>query len=222
MIPSDMTFQRRIIAFAHSTENPQAFCDALLPQSWVVEAGCEPPSCHDPALLLGREADPASGMALSVSSTAALSRGLGPDLTDRLADLGAPLGPLAGLALHELIVNAALHGNLRVSSGAASTWPDIADRQAAIEAALANPAYARLCVSVALGWGGGAVRAVIADEGAGYDAEAVICPRRAAGRGLRIARMAGRVTVARGGRQTTLVMDRQPAAGRPGAGGMVP
>ena len=82
----------------------------------MIEAGHQPPPSHDPERLpLGEGL--IGGLALSLSSATLIGLSLGPALVDRLSALGLRLGPMAGLALHELIVNAVIHGNLRVQAG---------------------------------------------------------------------------------------------------------
>src|SRR4051812_46255819 len=189
--------------------DPVAFCGTLLPWCWMIEDGCQPPPSHDPARLpLGD--DLRIGVALSLSSATAIGLSLGPALVDRLAVLGPSLGPLAGLALHELIVNAIIHGNLHVESACSTQWQDIADHQAAIAASLADPLLAGGAITIALGWRPDEVVALIADEGAGYHITAERASSRGSGRGLRLARLVGRVDVLCGGRQTIITMGCSP------------
>ena len=110
------------------------------------------------------------------------------------------------MALHELIVNAIVHGNLAVASGRACQWQDIAGRQALIAASLADRSRADRVVTIAVGWRPNKVVAVVADEGAGYDTAANRMPTLAAGRGLQLARLAGRLNVRAGGRQTVITI----------------
>ena len=174
----------------------------------MIEAGSHPPTSHRPGRLLGGHRD-RCGVATSLRTATLLRLDLGPALVDWLAAAGYAVGPLAGLALHEILVNAAVHGNLGVQSGPSTAWSDLTARQGLIEAALEDPLRAERLVTVALGWDAGQVAAVVADEGAGYRAEAgSLAPpdrRRAAGNGLRTAHAASRVTGARNGRRTRLV-----------------
>ncbi len=148
-------------------------------------------------------------LALSLSSATLIGLSLGPALVDRLSALGLYLEPMAGLALHELIVNAVVHGNLRVAAGRSGDWADLAKRQASLADALADPLRNRLMVTVAAGWRAGEVVVVIADEGEGYDLSAPRVVKPGSGRGLRLARMVGRVDVKSGGSQTMITIATQ-------------
>jgi hypothetical protein len=173
----------------------------------MIEARHLPPPDHHPAWFpLGD--GPGDGLALSLSSATLIGLSLGPALVDRLTELGTALRPLAGLALHELIVNAVIHGNLQVESGRSGRWADLADRQAAVAASLADPSRAARMVTVAVRWRATEAVAVVADEGDGYDSTAAPPANRGSGRGLRFARMVGRVDVRRGGRQTAITFER--------------
>src|ERR1700722_14350513 len=113
-----------------------ALCERLTPGYWMIEAGLQPPATHDPKRLpLGDGL--IGGLAVSLGNATLLSLSLGPALVDRLTALGPSLGPLAGLALHELIVNAVIHGNLQVESGGSGEWEDLTKRQAALAKARA-------------------------------------------------------------------------------------
>jgi len=204
-----MNFIRETLAWDASNRDPAALCGRLVPGRWAIEAGYEPPPWHDPARLLsGRGA--LEAIALSLGSATALGLDLGPVLAGHLAELGVPPGPLAGVALHELIVNAAIHGNLDVGSGRSAQWWELAERQSAIIRALADPVCAARVVTVAIGWHATDITAVIADEGDGYDTAAFPAANRGSGRGLSLARLAGHVDVGCGGRQTTITLARLP------------
>jgi hypothetical protein len=201
-----MVFTRNILLCDAMNPDPIALCAHLIPGGWMIEADSYPPASHDPARLpLGDSV--ASAFAFSLTSATAIRLGLGPALVDRLASLGPCVGPLAALALHELIVNAVIHGNLQVASGRSGQWQDIDKRQTLIAQSLADPQRAARVVTVAVGWGSGQVVAVIADEGSGYDTTAASLPRLGAGRGLRLARMVGHVDVLCGGSQTAITID---------------
>ena len=133
-----MNFSRDTLPQDALTSEPAALCARLNPGQWLIEAQAAPPTAHDPALLpLG---DGLMGaVALSLSSGTAIGLSLGPALAERVMALGPSPGPLAGLALHELIVNAVVHGNLHVKSGRSGGWSDITDRQARIAESLADP-----------------------------------------------------------------------------------
>lgn len=200
-------------------------CDAgwesrLRPGRWSVEAGLCPPGFHKPEILLaapeGADAG-GSGLALSLSSGGVLKINAAQALLGHAAAAGCHVGPRVMLALHELMLNAAIHGNLGVSSGPSACWPDLSARNGMIKAALADPTAAARAVTVALFWTRTTMRLAIADEGEGYPAEAIPPPprpgkHRAAGNGLRIARAAGEVSVTVGGRCTTLVVCRMSMA----------
>jgi hypothetical protein len=204
-----MKFIRETLQCDTSNPDPAALCAQLAPGWWAIEAEYNPPPGHDPAQLpLGKSLTGA--IALSLSSVTAFGLSLGSALVDRLIALGTAPGPLAGLALHELLVNAVIHGNLRVASGRSSQWQDIAERQALITASLAHRSRADRVVTIAVGWRPDSLVAVVADEGDGYDTAATLAPGLAAGRGLRLARMAGQVDVRCGGRQTVITLKCAP------------
>ncbi len=175
-------------------------------------------------------------MAISLQSESVLDCDLGRLLVERLGAVGCAVGPLAAVALHEVLLNAVIHGNLEVSSGAALTWDDLARRQERISAALGDPARAARVVSVAVGWDVASVRVVVTDQGEGYRAAAgrpvPDGSRRGAGRGLAVARAAGRLQVLRGGSRARLTLARltverqtpadPPATPAPGATAPVP
>jgi anti-sigma regulatory factor (Ser/Thr protein kinase) len=157
------------------------------------------------------------GMAASLRTQTVLSMDLGTALIDRLEAADCTVGPLAGLALHEMVVNAAIHGNLQINTGRAAGWSDLAAREQLIAAALKDNVSAARLVTVALGWDAERVCAFIIDQGAGYEIPALYGQgpdqvRRAAGRGMIIARAVAHVDVQRGGRCTRLIFARAPAA----------
>jgi hypothetical protein len=191
-------------------------CEGLRPGRWLVEAGCRPPRAHHPALLLGRRRALLGGVAISLRSATLLGIDLGVALAGRLEADVCELGPIVGLALHELLLNAAIHGNLEVASGRAAKWHDLATRSAAIAMALDDPSRAARLVTVAIGWSAEAVATLVADEGKGYtpsppNARTDDSRPRAAGRGLLIAGAAGRLRVLRNGRCARLTIPREPA-----------
>jgi hypothetical protein len=200
-----MNFTRETLAEESLGSDPAALCGRLTPGCWMIEAGHQPPPSHDPERLSLGEGM-IGGLAVSLSSATLISLSLGPALVDRLTMLGPSLGPLAGLALHELIVNAVIHGNLQVESGGSGDWGDLTKRQAALATALADPSRARRMVTIAVYWRASEVMVTIADEGEGYDVTALQTVRRGSGRGLRLARMVGRVDVGSGGRQTVITI----------------
>jgi hypothetical protein len=210
-----MNFTRQTLQWDASFSYPAALCARLAPACWSIEPGIQPPPYHHPSLLpLGDGL--IGGLALSLCSATAIGLSPGPALVDRLTELGASPGPLAGLALHELIANAVIHGNLQVGSGRSELWRDLSDRQHAIAAALADPSRAARVVTIAIGWRSSEMVAVIADEGGGYDPIAVPAATRGSGRGLRLAGTAGRVIVSCGGRTTAIIMQCPAAPERGG------
>ena len=187
------------------------------PGVWAVENGCTPPATHDPARLLGGFAA-VTGMAVSLRTDTMLACQAGTALAEKLDRCGFALGCLAGLALHEIIINAAIHGNLQVASRPAVGWRERQAFISRIEAELANPGRAARAVTVALGWHEAKLCAAIVDEGVGYDvrSSAPAPPGgklEAAGRGIAIARAAACVEVLDGGTCTRLIFDRACAPG---------
>jgi hypothetical protein len=188
-----------------SIDDPSMVCDQLAVGTWVVEAGYTPVPAHHPdCLSLWQEL--ASGAALSVSSGTALRLALGPALMNWLARTHHVADPIAGLALHELIVNAALHGNLGVTSDQINLWRDLATRQAAFAASLEDIGRQARMVTVAFGWSDDRLVAIISDEGSGYQTDSSHNSGRGSGRGLRIARAVGHLEVLSGGCQTVLTL----------------
>jgi hypothetical protein len=183
------------------------------PGFWAVQGGCVPPPAHRPSRLLAGFAAQ-HGMALSLRTDTLLEGNVGATLSHRLDQFGCALGDLAGLALHEILVNAAVHGNLQVASRPAARWREREAHSSQIEAGLADPELAARVVTVALGWHATLLCACVIDEGAGYtpapDSQPAPSVRKAAGRGLSIARAAARVDVLRGGCCTRLLFDRAP------------
>ncbi len=207
-----MRFKRDTIEFEADLPGLVDLGGRLQPGRWTIEGARgvtpgRPPIAHRPGSLLG-SGSCGSGLAISLRTSTLLRLDIGVAVVAWLGAAGHAVAPLAGVALHEILVNAAVHGNLGVPSGPSASWSDLDIRDAAIAAALEDPHLAGRFVTVALRWGGGEVVAIIADEGAGYRRAMAVparrAPLRAAGNGLRIAREAGRVAVARNGRRTTL------------------
>jgi hypothetical protein len=191
----------------------------LRPGYWLVEAGGAPPPSHRPALMLG-EVSGGIGAAVSVRTRTVLHAELGPTLIHWLGARGCDLGALADVALHEVVLNAAIHGNLEVPSGASGNWADLEARAVLVAAALTDARRAGRVITAAIGWNISVAVVAVADEGRGYEAAVAPAPdkaggRRAAGRGLDIARAVARVEVCDHGRCTRLIFRRD--AGSEGA-----
>jgi hypothetical protein len=185
----------------HAEDSAQ-LCGGLTPGRWLVEPGCTPPEFHEPHPL--PLAGAGSATAISLRSARAIGLNLAPALVARMAALGCRLPELTGIALHELLTNAIVHGNLSVVSGPAAAWGDFIKRQAAIESALENPARAARIVTIMVAWNDDEAVAAITDEGTGYNPDCARGPCGGAGRGLAIARAAGELTIHHGGRQAVL------------------
>ena len=198
-----------------------SLCGLLQPGSWLIETGCVPPPAHRPERLLADwEGEAAS--AISLSTAPLLEGDLGQAIVDWMQTAGCELAPLAGLAVHELLLNAAVHGNLGIGSGPSSNWQDLSDRQAMIASALRDRTRSGRVVTMAVGWNARLAAVLIADQGGGYRGSApgdVAATTRAAGRGLGIARKVGRLEVRDSGRCAALLLDRgcggAPAAAPP-------
>ena len=188
-------------------------CSALRPGTWLVEAGHTPPPAHRPErLIAGRPC--AAAAAISLSTATLLESDLGQAIVVWLRAAGCDLEPHAGLAVHELLLNAAIHGNLEIGSGPSTNWRDLSARQRDIAAALQDMTRSGRVLTMAVGWSAQMVAIFIADQGAGYvDAAETAAAglSRAAGRGLKIARQAGRLEVLDGGRCAAFLLDQAPA-----------
>jgi hypothetical protein len=209
-----MRLCRRTFGATAAERTTEALARLYKPGYWLVEAGCRPPSSHQPARLL-RGLAPKHRMAVSLRTATLLSLHPATVLIDSLNIAGQGQDGMAGLALHEMLVNAAVHGNLHVETGTASTWQDVSTRERMIEDALADPVRSGRVVTLATGWDAREAYALIADEGEGYvpslPAEAPIgSAARAAGRGMLFARAAAKVDVMCGGRCVRLTFARQP------------
>jgi hypothetical protein len=210
-----MRLCRRIFGATAAERTAGALARLYKPGFWIVEAGCEPPPSHRPAGLL-RGMAPQHRMAVSLRTATLLGLLPADAMTEALGIADETMNGIAGLALHEMLVNAAVHGNLQVETGAASTWQDMSVRERMIEHALGDPVRANRVVTVAAGRETNAAYAVIADEGEGYVAQALgeaaaSSARRGAGRGMLFARAAARVDVLRGGRCVRLTFPRGPS-----------
>ncbi len=176
---------------------------------WLVETGGPPPLHHAPAVLLDGF-DATESAAVSVTTAIALKADLAASIAAMLSREGAAIAPLGILALHEIILNAALHGNLGMTSGRLSKWSDLVAREALLADALSRVELAARVVTVAVAWTPGiSACAAVADEGAGYQVDeaehaSVRGNRRAAGRGLMLAHAGAEVEILHGGCCTRL------------------
>ena len=215
-----MEFTRLTAEFGKLASAGEGLCAGLRLQAWSVEAGCLPPLAHRPErLLAGRHCQAAT--AISLSTRTVLWDALGQTLVSWLESAGCTVAPLAGLAVHELLLNAAIHGNLEIDSGPSTNWRDLSAREGMIAVALQDPKRSARVLTVAIGWDARAAAIVIADQGAGYTEpqldSTTAGDRRGAGRGLKIAPLTGRMDVRDGGRCATLLLDRVSAAELPAA-----
>ncbi len=212
-----MQFIRLNAGFGDRSSSGEILCTLLHPGSWLIEEGYVPPPAHRPERLLAEwHCNEAS--AISLSTTTLLKGEFGPAIAAWMQAAGCEIGPLAGLALHELLLNAAIHGNLEVGSGASTSWQELSSRQSMIADALRNASRSERMLTVAIGWNAQLVAVVIADQGAGYQEPApepaAAGVPRAAGRGLGIARQVGRLEVLDGGRCAAFLLN-QAAATKP-------
>ena len=205
--------------FVRATFDPRLTVSTIAPRSgqsrariWSVEAGLCPPRAHSPRVLLA-DGDIDGALVYSVSSSTALRTEFAALFTQNLAAEGCDISAFAQLALHEVIYNSVVHGNLCVSSGPSKVWGDLASRQQNISAALADAAKANRPVTVAAGWNVRHLTIIVADQGDGYvipppEPRQVETSPRGAGRGLIIARAAAELSVSRHGRNTHLKFER--------------
>ena len=208
-----MHFTRLTTDFDKCAFTGDSLCSLLHNGAWLIEAGHVPPPAHRPERLLADWPSEAAA-AISLSTATLLEHDLGQAIMAWVQAAGCDVGPLAGLALHELLLNAAIHGNLEIGSGPSTNWHELSARQAMIADALQDKARCARVLTVAVGWSAQHVAVVIADQGAGYlepsaKPEAA-CGVRAAGRGLKIARQAGRLEVLAGGRCAAFLLDQAP------------
>ena len=149
---------------------------------WLIEAGCTPPASHSPVLLLAPLPPPQIAqanlpqdfpapaiLALSLSTQSALNADLAFALFDFLQDCGYTGNPLAVIALHEIITNSLIHGNLGVEAGPSLDWPHLNARHQNILQRCADPAHGSLTITVAAMWDHLHLIIAVADQGNGYD-----------------------------------------------------
>ncbi len=195
--------------------------DCLRRDVWLIERGCHPPPGHDPYVMLDRPdgLEATAGVAVSLRTKSVLRVNLALVLGVWLTKQDCPVVPLGVSALHEVVVNAAIHGNLGIASGSLADWSSLEARDRLVAATMQDASLSARAVTVAVCWSAaGGVVAAVADEGAGYVmAEAArVGPqdrRRAAGRGLVLARAGAMVELRDGGRCTRLLFSGHAAAG---------
>ncbi len=204
-----MEFAQTTIPLSHATLTQAGL---LRPGRWLVEAGSAPPPEHRPALLLGATAAEA-GIAVTLRTASVLQLDIGSALIAWLGGQGCKLVAAADVALHEVLLNAAIHGNLEVASGPSHTWQDLEERAGRVAEALRDPVRAERVITAVIAWNLSLAIVAVADQGGGFAAvETPARPatgqRRAAGRGLDIARAVARVEVCNQGRCTRLTFTR--------------
>lgn len=215
-----MEWQQDIVPETWNRQDGSALARLLRPGGWLTESA-HPPAAHRPEILM-QHFHGTAGTGISLHSDTVLNMDLAALIIDKLAEEGCLLEGLARVALHEIVLNAAIHGNLEVDSGASNDWAALAFRQQAIDAALRVTARAHRNVTIACAWNDTTACLVVADEGRGYDAANLTAPlpqpppppggmRRGAGHGLLIARAAADVHILQGGRCVRLAFARQPA-----------
>ncbi len=211
-----MKFVRGVFPSDGTTLERAVLAERLSSGTWLLETGTTPPRTHEPGLLLA-PMHALAGTAVSLRSITLMRCNLGAALIDWLHTAGCTVTEHADLALHEMLLNAAIHGNLEVAAGASNVWAELDERQALIEIALKDPRRVARVVTVAVGWNETNGLAVVIDEGAGYRHQDP--PRskpggepRGSGRGLMIARAAAQVEVCDQGRCTRLIFARVPTA----------
>lgn len=209
-------YHQRRMKFARTTvsldQGTKLEVGSWRPGRWLVEAGTTPPPEHRPALLLGDMAAD-TGMALTLRTASALHLDMSLALIGWMGSQGCPLPEGADVAFYEVLLNAAIHGNLRVASGPSKTWRDLEVRGVQLAEALHDPARAGRVVTAAIAWNISVAVLAVADEGPGYTlgdqpAEAAMSERRGAGKGLAIARALARLEVCNHGRCTRMIFTR--------------
>lgn len=89
-------------------------------------------------------------------------------------------------ALHEALLNAVLHGYLRLEEGLRDTLGGIAASHETIKRQLASPHYAQSRVVIEARWSGGRLLIAVYDNGVGFDPNQNRAEYRGSGRGLLI------------------------------------
>jgi len=181
----------------------------------VVEAMARAPSLRDLALRVAAE----EGLVLLISAAVAWTLDVAEIMTDAAVVRWSRLGrrrDVVRLALHEALVNSAMHGCFEIPSDLRDGPEGWLAHSAAIERALRDPARALMPLMVSVmplttddGWELG-----VADAGPGFDAEAAVAvqpDQRPRGRGLRLMRAAADcVAWEDGGRRARMTVLAQP------------
>lgn len=216
-----MRYKLRPYRWDAAPQDAVALFDVLAVGDWMIEDGVAAPSWHAPALLLAQPAA-LGGVAITLRSSTAFRLTIAPTMMGWLMAQAGTLEPLADVALHELIGNAVLHGNLEIASGPSGDVRDLDARYELVCAALDDPPRAGRCVTVAAGWTDAELRLCVADEGVGYGAtRGGLVGGRLAGGGLAsgrelaiVRKIADSVVVLRDGAATRVGFRRD--AGEPG------
>ncbi len=145
-----MKFVRGVFPSDGTTLERAVLAERLSSGTWLLETGTTPPRTHEPGLLLA-PMHALAGTAVSLRSTTLMRCNLGAALIDWLHTAGCTVTEHADLALHEMLLNAAIHGNLEVAAGASNVWAELDERQALIEIALKDPRRVARVVTVAVG-----------------------------------------------------------------------
>jgi anti-sigma regulatory factor (Ser/Thr protein kinase) len=163
-----------------------------------------------------RTGEPAGTFRLSMSTATAFgieTAKLVCDSLDRRGALPESLRFSVEMALHEILANAILHGNLGIKSSLKADPERYECFWAQVQERLANRSLSDLWVDIAATWGSKHLQIAVADQGEGYE----VGPTPASadhdgsyGRGLGIVlSIATEVTVCDGGRRTILRFDHE-------------
>jgi hypothetical protein len=209
-----MKFVRSVLSPEECQSGAEELAGRLRCGLWLVEAGCAPPAAHRPGRLLA-PMHALHGAAISMRTATLLRCDLAAPVVLWLRQAGCVLAEHSDVALHEILVNAAIHGNLRVPAVSALGWQALDERVALIAAALEAPHPASRMVTIAAGWNANHAMAAVIDEGAGYSVADLPHPApgtapRATGRGLLITQAVARLDLCDGGRCARVIFARAP------------
>lgn len=151
---------------------------------------------------------PASPLRLSLSSRTAIELPVGDIVGDFLAaalGLADELRMRITCAVHEAVLNAALHGNLALANEGRDHAARGDEFAAAIAARLADPALAARRCQIRVRWTAATVLVRITDQGAGFAAAGMPDPALPWGRGIPVIKaLTTRCRWVRGGRSLML------------------